>query len=294
MRGAARSAPFLAACLLGAAFGPACSEADGPTEAATAARNPAAGAVDLRGAERQVFSQFGEDGVIEKIFEVIEPTARYCVEFGAHDGVTNSNVRNLIVNHGWSGLQIEGDEEKAAQLAANYADHPSARTMQAWVWPGNIELLFREAGVPKDLDLLVIDIDSNDYYVWRAIHEYRPKVVLIEGNFFWPPPQKMVIDYHPMNYWDGSHYMGASPQSLALLAQEKGYELVHHMTYGPNMFFVDAQYFDRFGIEDNSPQALMSPELKKIIETQGVEPKLGKPFLRWKDLRIEKKLRHDW
>jgi hypothetical protein len=87
--------------------------------------------------------------------------------------------------------------------------------------------------------------------------------------------------------------MGASPQSMYLLAKKKGYELVHHVTWGPNLFFVDAKYFDRFGIEDNSPSAMLSPELRKIIETQGVEPKLGKPFLEWKNLRIEKKLRHD-
>lgn len=278
MRPAPRAASLAA---LAAALLLACAEAS-PTEP-----------VDLRGAERIVFSQFGEDGVLEKIFEVIEPTQKYAVEFGAHDGITNSNVRNLIVNHGWSGFQIEGDEKKARKLAANYADYPRAKTQQAWVWPGNIELLFEDAGVPRDLDLLVIDIDSNDYYVWRAIHEYRPKVVLIEGNFFFPPPEKMVIEYHPMNYWDGSHYMGASPQSMVELAKKKGYELVHHMSYGPNLFFVDARYFDRFGIEDNSAEALMSPELAKIIETQGVEPKLGKPFLEWKGFQIEKKLRHD-
>lgn len=249
--------------------------------------------VDLRAAERKVFSQFGEDGVIEKIFEIIEPTSRYCIEFGAHDGITHSNVRNLIVNHGWRGLQIEGDEKKAAKLAENYAQHPEVTTRQAWVWPGNVEILFEDAGVPRDVDLLVIDIDSNDYYVWRAIHDFRPKVVLIEGNWFFPPPQQMVIEYHPMNYWDGSHYLGASPQSMYNLARKKGYELVHHMTYGPNLFFVDAKYFDRFGIEDNSPAALMSPKLREVIETQGVKPKLGKPELVWKELRIEKKLRHD-
>ena len=168
--------------------------------------------VDLREHERTVYSQFGEDGVIEKLFEIIEPTSRYCVEFGAHDGMTGSNVRNLLMNEGWSGLQIEGNEKRAENLAKNYAAYPQAKTLQAWVWPGNIEILFEEAGVPRDLDLLVIDIDSNDYYVWRAIRDYRPKVVLIEANFFFPPPQKMVIDYHPMNYWDGSHYLGASPQ----------------------------------------------------------------------------------
>jgi hypothetical protein len=138
----------------------------------------------------------------------------------------------------------------------------------------------------------VIDIDSNDYYVWRAIHDYRPKVVMIEANFFFPPPQLMVIDYHPMNYWDGSQYLGASPQSLYNLAKKKGYELVHHMSWGPNLFFVDAKYFDRFGIEDNSPAKMISPKVREVSEMQepaDLSALLGDPVLQWKELRIEKK-----
>jgi len=252
--------------------------------------------VDLRAAERKVFSQFGEDGVIEKVFELIEPTARYCVEFGAHNGKTNSNVRNLVVNHDWSCFQIEGDEKKAAKLAANYADYPKNKSQQAWVWPGNVELLFEEAGVPKDLDLLVIDIDSNDYYVWRAIHDFRPKLVIIEANFFFPPPELMVIDFHPMNYWDGTYYAGASIQSLYELGKKKGYELIHQLSAGPNLIFVDEKYYDRFGIEDNSPSALYRALPAELMNAQsvrsgreGVPWPPGQDKLVWENLVIEKK-----
>ncbi len=162
--------------------------------------------VDLRAAERKGFSQFGEDGVVEKIFEIIEPGPKFAVEFGAYDGITNSNMRNLVVNHGWNSFQIEGNKGRAKNLARNYLAYPGTTTMQAWVWPGNIEILFERGGVPKDLDFLVIDIDSNDYYVWRAIHDFRPKVVMIETNLVFPPPELMVIDYHPMNYWDQTYY----------------------------------------------------------------------------------------
>ena len=168
-------------------------ESDAPAaEGEAAAPQEKVERVDLRAAERSVFSQFGEDGVIEKIFEIIEPGPKFAIEFGAHNGVTNSNMRNLVVNHGWSTLQIEGDPKRAAELAAAYKDYPTTKTLQAWIWPGNVELLFEENGVPKDLDLLVIDIDSNDYYVWRAIRDFRPKVVMIETNRHFPPPQLMV------------------------------------------------------------------------------------------------------
>ena len=94
--------------------------------------------------------------MIQKLFEIIEPTHRFCAEFGAGDGIKNSNSRHLILNGGWSSLQIEGDEAKARLLEHNYKDHPNVKTLQTWVWPGNIEMLFRENGVPKDLDFLVI------------------------------------------------------------------------------------------------------------------------------------------
>ena len=257
--------------------------------------------VDLRSAEKDVFSQSGEDGVIQKIFEIIEPGPRFAVEFGAHDGITMSNVRNLVVNQGWSTYQIEGDPERAAQLAEAYRDYPTTTTEQAWVWPGNIEILFEEAGVPKDLDLLVIDIDSNDYYVWRAIHDFEPKVVMIETNRWFAPPQKMVIDYHPMNYWDGTYYVGASLQSMYELAKKKGYELVHQMTKGPNTFWVKKEYFPLFGIEDNSPEAMYKPypKLSKDKHEKVTWGRNGVPWpkrvsqLTWKNLVIEKKFIFD-
>ena len=250
--------------------------------------------VDLRAAESKTFSQFGEDGVIEKIFEIIPPSEKYIVAFGAHDGVTNSNARNLIVNHGWGGLLIEGDPKRAAQLAQVYADNDAVTTMEEWVFPGNIELLFEDAGVPENFDLLVIDIDSNDYYIWRAIHDYRPKVVLIEANPHFPPPQLMVIDFHPMNYWDTNtyEYVGASISSLDRLAKKKGYELLYCMKpMSPNCFFVDAQYAPLFGIEDNSPEAIWPPRM-------GVNPNAGKippahKYLHWRNLKIEKKFIFD-
>ena len=256
--------------------------------------------VDLESAERVVFSQFGEDGVIEKIFQVIEPGPKFAVEFGAHNGINNSNMRNLVVNHGWSTFQIEGSPQRAAELAKNYADYPTTKTLEAWVWPGNIEILFEENGVPKDLDLLVIDIDSNDYYVWRAIHEFRPKVVVIEANLFFPPPQLMVIDFHPMNYWDHTYYISASMQSLVNLAKKKGYELLYQMKRGPNLFFVAKEHFDAFGIEDNSPEKIYrKPPAEKFDKPRNQWGRNGVPWpkhkatLRWQDLVIEKKFIFD-
>jgi hypothetical protein len=253
--------------------------------------------------ERNVYSQGGEDGILEKIFEVIAPTEHYAVEFGAGEGVEFSNVRKLIVHEGWRGLLIEGDSERAALLARNYRGYSGVRTVEAWVYPGNVELLFEENVVPKDLDLLVIDIDSNDYYVWRAIREYRPKVVLIEYNGVFVPPQKVVVAFHPLLYWDGqSAHFGASIQSLCDLGRRKGYELVAVSDPGINLFFVDARYYDRFGIKDNSPErfyrpygfvAALGPEdLSQVMSPDGQALPPAEDIL-LPEVRIEKRYRLD-
>ncbi len=217
-----------------------------------------AAAVDLEQHERSVFSQGGEDGVIEKIFEIIEPTTRFAVEFGAGEGLAGSNVRNLYLQ-GWRGFQIEGNPRKFAKLQQNYRELPQVKNLLAWIWPGNIEFLFETHGVPEDLDFLVIDIDSNDYWVWKVIHAFRPKVVQIEYNAAFAPPKRAVVQYHPMNHADSTDYYGASIQSLYELGKRKGYELIYCTKSGINLFFVDKIYYDRFEIEDNSPTKLYRP-----------------------------------
>ncbi|MCG6920670.1 MAG: hypothetical protein LJF15_06260 [Acidobacteria bacterium] len=253
--------------------------------------------------ERTVYSQAGEDGILEKIFELIPPTARFCIEFGAGDGLLFSNVRKLIVHEGWGGLLIEGDGELAEILARNYQGFPGVRTTQAWVFPGNVELLFEENDVPRDLDLLVIDIDSNDYYVWRAIREYRPKVVQIEYNGVFLPPQKVVVGFHPMLWWDEeSVHFGASIQSFYELGKRKGYELVAANEVGSNLFFVDGQYYERFGIEDNSPERLfrpfnfdppLGPQDLHLVMTEDGRAKPPAEDIVLDEVRIQKRFRFD-
>jgi hypothetical protein len=240
---------------------------------------------------RNMFSKFGEDGVIERIFEVIGSGPCFAVEFGAADGIRSSNTRNLIINHGWSALLIEGKAEEAQKLHQNYGEVSRVTTLQAVVFPGNVEILLEENGVPKDLDLLVIDIDSNDYYVWRVIHEFRPRVVMIEINPLFPPPAKAVIDFHPMNFWDRSAYFGASFQSMYELGKRKGYEAVY-CTPESNLIFVDSGYYPALGIESNDPEVLWVGPAEGGAAKYGtceLELSLGEPHLDVGPIRIEKK-----
>lgn len=208
--------------------------------------------------ERSVYSQKGEDGVLEHIFSIVLPGPKFAVDIGAADGVRGSNTRNLVVNHGWAALLIERDEALSRRSAQAASSYPQVTAINACV-DRAIEALLRAHGVPRDLDLLSIDIDGNDYYVWEAIQDFRPKVVVIEYNAGFPPPQRAVVAYDPQARWDGSDYFGASIQSLCDLGLQKGYELAHVESCGANLFFVEAEVFPLLGIGTNSPEHLYRP-----------------------------------
>ena len=184
-------------------------------------------------------------------------------------------------------MLIEGNPRRAKDLAANYEEYPGVTTKEAWIFPGNIELLFEEAGVPPNFDLLVIDIDSNDYYVWKAIHNYRPKVVMIEANHRFKPPELAVVDFHPFNYWDRTDYVGASLQSLYELGKRKGYELIHVMRKGANAIFVDEQYYELFGVADNAPTKIGRSRFRRKKDWKGYPE--GKRTLKVDAFEIEKR-----
>lgn len=187
--------------------------------------------------EKKVFSQNGEDGIIEELFLRIGTTNRFFVEFGVEDGM-ECLTRNLLVHHGWSGVLMEGNEFHFQNLLANTAQYPGVLARQHFITRDNIPDLFRAAGVPQEFDLLSIDIDGNDYWIWKALGGYEPRLVVIEYNASYPPPQKMVIPYQDHFCWDGTSYFGASLSSLEALGEELGYALIGTDTHGVNAFFL--------------------------------------------------------
>jgi hypothetical protein len=182
----------------------------------------------------------------------LPPRHRYLVDLGAGYGESGSCSRNLLMEHGWRGLLMEPDEAAATELAARYEGVPGVVTRGGLVSPGDVEIVMESHGVPADLDLLVVGLQANDWYVWRAIADFRPSVVLIEYNAAFVPPQTMVIEYHPFNRREGTFYFGASIQSLANLGEQKGYELLYADSAGRHLFFVAKELYPRFGIADNS------------------------------------------
>ncbi len=224
--------------------------------------------IDFDALSRSLYAQGTEEAILANIFTRIEPRTRYCVEFGASDGLRNSNTAHLLRGEGedprWRGAFIEGSDYRFGRLQENWGRASNVRLLQAVVQPHDVEAHFAELGVPEDLDLMSIDIDGNDYWVWRSIERFRPQVVVIEYNPYYEPPQRWVMKYDPTHEWDGSTHYGASLESLYWLGKDKGYELVGCDRNGNNAFFVERGLYDRFGLTDNSPQLLYRPAMYKI------------------------------
>lgn len=202
---------------------------------------------DLRAFERRAYSQNGEDGIIEEIFRRVGAETRQFVEFGVESGA-ECNCARLALEEGWGGLFLEADPDHFERLAGRYRGHGGVRCARSLVTSANIERLLEENGVPRAFDLLSIDIDGNDYWVWKAIRAWRPRVVVIEYNAAYPPPRRWVMKEDPDYRWDGTTYYGASLASLTALGREKGYALVGTNSSGVNAFFVRAELAtpDRF------------------------------------------------
>ena len=189
--------------------------------------------------EYQVFSQFGEDGILAEIFNRIGTTNNYFIEFGVENG-TECNTTNLLLK-GWKGLWIEGSNEHCTAVQNSFKNkiaNGELTCLNSFITADNIQDLFRKANAPTEPDLISIDIDRNDYHVWNAITDYQPRVVVIEYNSIFRPGDHFIVPYDSTAVWDGSSNFGASLQSYYELGLKKDYNLVGCGFSGVNAFFV--------------------------------------------------------
>ena len=228
----------------------------------------------------RVFSQFEEDGKLLFIFSVIGMNTRTFVEIGSDDGV-NSNSANLYFNFGWHGLFVDGNPRsiKRGTRFFNKYPHPwfyKPKLVCAKVTRENINSLLADAGMKGEIDLLSIDIDGNDYWIWDAIEVVVPRVVIIEThNEF--GLNDIVVPYDPGYSFPGKHpvYHGASPVAMTKLARKKGYRLVGANELGFNFIFI------RNGIAD---QQIPEVSVESVLQHPSVEEGYRKfePIRDWK------------
>lgn len=233
---------------------------------------------------RNVYSQCGEDGIIEKVLELIPDTDRWCVEFGAWDGRHMSNTCRLTEECGYSAVLIEGSESKAESLKAHYAGNARIHPIHRFVGysaSDNLDSILSTTPIPVDFDVLSIDIDGNDFHVWQATERYRPKIVLIEFNPTIPTEVDFVQEASP-------HVtQGCSLLALVRLGKAKGYELVSVTLC--NAIFVKREYFAAFGIADNRPEVLRADLSAVTWLFSGFDGQVilhGSQNLPWHNLRI--------
>jgi hypothetical protein len=196
--------------------------------------------------EFRAFSQNGEDGILLYLFSLIATTNKRAVEICAGDGI-QCNTANLIVNHGWNALLIDGDEGNVNCGGAFYKQCPDTmvwppKFIHAWITAENVNSLVSDNGFTGDIDLLSLDMDGVDYWIWDALTVIKPRVVVLEYNNIWGPDVSVTVPYNPefrteYNQW-GCDYSGASLAAFVKLGRKKGYRLVGCQRYGFNAFFV--------------------------------------------------------
>lgn len=170
-----------------------------------------------------VTSQNGEDGILAEIFQRIGERSRWCFEVGAWDGEHLSNTCQFWRDRGWSAVLVECNAESFAGLARKAVSCPQIHALHRRVTPqGNdsLDALLREAGAPREIDLVSIDIDGNDYYLFEALRDFAPRVVIIEHNPTIPPELELV-----QKPGASRARFGASAGALVALAKRKGYGL---------------------------------------------------------------------
>lgn len=202
-------------------------------------------------------SQYGEDGILAEIIRVIgAELPKNCVEFGAWDGKHLSNTWALVSNSNWKVIYIEADKRRFNSLKHSTFDNPNICSINAFVTddstPENsLRVLLEGVSAPKNIGILSIDIDGNDYNVWRDFNGFDVSVVVIEYNHTIPSNVEFIDD-------GGRSFMGSSALALTKLARLKGYSLVACTL--ANCIFVRDDLFVKFPITDNSVDALMPKE----------------------------------
>lgn len=192
--------------------------------------------------EFKVFSQWGEDGIIQMILRHVRISNALFVEFGV-ENYLESNTRFLLINNNWSGLVIDGSPDNVAYIKSDpiYWRH-NLKADCAFITKDNINEILMKNGALGDIGLLSVDIDGNDYWVWGAIDVVNPRIVVCEYNSLWGDTQTVTTPYHSSFSRTKAHYsnlyFGASISALTELAKSKGYSLVGSNTAGNNIFFV--------------------------------------------------------
>ncbi|MBF02749.1 MAG: hypothetical protein CMP76_05585 [Flavobacterium sp.] len=192
--------------------------------------------------EFQVFSQRGEDGIIQYIINKIEIPNPVFIEFGVETYV-ESNTRFLLMNNNWSGLVIDGSKKNINFIKNDFIYWKyNVTAVESFITKDNINSLISNYTKIEDIGLLSVDIDGNDYWVWQAIDTIKPRIVICEYNSAFGANKKVTVPYKENFVRNKEHfselYFGASLAAFCDLADQKGYDFIGTSSAGVNAYFV--------------------------------------------------------
>ncbi len=197
---------------------------------------------DLNACEFRVFSQFGEDGIIQRLIRHIPIRNRTFIEFGVED-FAESNCRFLMMNDNWRGFVMDGSA-KQIERVRKLPDlwKYDLRAKAAFITRENVNDLLAMSGFDSDLGILSIDVDGNDYWLLEAVSVMKPRILIVEYNALFGSAGNITVPYDGLFSKSRAHfsglYFGASLGALAAAASRKGYSLVATESSGVNAFFV--------------------------------------------------------
>ncbi len=266
------------------------------------ANKPKQHITSLSEVEFKVFSQFGDDGIIQWLLNNLEISNKTFVEFGV-ENYRESNTRFLMMNNNWSGLVMDGSELNVAQIInSEYYWKYGLQAITAFIDTENINNLLSSSELGKEVGILHIDLDGNDYWIWKEINVLSPIIVILEYNGIFGIDRAITVPYEKYFYRTNAHYSnlywGASLRALHQLSTEKGYSFIGCNSAGNNAYFVRADKLNNIVREISLEIGYVVPMYRESTDSKGrltyltgrdrIEAIRGKPVYNIDTNQIEK------
>ncbi|MDO8558734.1 MAG: hypothetical protein Q7R84_00170 [bacterium] len=230
--------------------------------------------IDLANHEFKIYSKVGEDGLILYILSKIGAVDHSFMEMGVEEG-RECNTANLALNFGWRGLLIDASKQGIEKAKIYYQEKlgknsANVKPLHCFITAENINQLLSDNGMQGEIDLMSMDIDGNDYWIWKALNVIKPRLVVAEYNASYGPSRSLTIKYNSNHFHNNNRsslYFGASLTALKKLADSKGYILVGCDSQGHDAFFVRRD-LAAGKFKEVSPEEAFYP-LQHLLKTVG-------------------------
>jgi hypothetical protein len=227
---------------------------------------------DFNDAGVRAFSQTNEDGILLLLQAVLGRGHSRVVELGCGNG-SECNSTNLILNHGWTGWLFDGNAVNVAGAQKFFARHPDTRIFPptcttSWLTRENINQVLADAGVPAEVDVLSLDIDGVDYWIWEALTHTNARIVVLEYNNVVPADLAVTVPYAKDFRFTQPDFMGVSLKAMAQLSRRKGYRLVGCNRLAYNAFFLRDGVGDAFFPEVSVASCLQHPYPQQALRVR--------------------------